>query len=242
MTRIPSKPRELRLKKGDFDLTGYELVRSQFMTSFKQVSVTISSTSIQFNKGSIDKLPNDRKIELLVLPEKRMFGIRKAPPNSRYALEWSKKEKETIHPKPISGSAFLPTLYQLFGWNKENKYMITGTTYRSDNDIVIIYDTKDAILLLSQEIPEHDEETEMSGSDVSPKKRTKRIKAYPSRWADSFGENYYNHTSSDASASKEWIIESSDSIYRTDTENVTTQTEAAEHIKQILNQLGDLNE
>lgn len=241
-TRIPSKPRELHLKKGDFDLTGYELVRSQFMTSFKQVAVTVSSTNIQFNKGSIDKLPNDRKIELLVLPEKRMFGIRKAPPNSRYALEWSKKENEAIHPKPISGSAFLPTLYQLFGWNKEAKYMITGTTYRSGNDTVIIYDTNDAILLLPQEILEQSEENRMSSNETSSKKRTKRVKAYPAKWADSFGENYYNKISSENYSTKEWIIESSDSIYRTDTEAVTTQNEAAEHIKQILNQIGDPNE
>ncbi|SEG36406.1 Site-specific DNA recombinase [Eubacterium ruminantium] len=88
---IPSKPIELSVNKGDLDLSGYELVRTQFMTSFGQASVTISSSTLLFNKASIDKMNDTQKIELLVMPGKQLFAIRKAPSGSRYALEWCKK-------------------------------------------------------------------------------------------------------------------------------------------------------
>ncbi|MBP5330571.1 MAG: recombinase family protein, partial [Lachnospiraceae bacterium] len=167
---IPSKPLEVSVKKGDFDLRGYELVRSQFMTSFGKLSVTISSSTVSFNKVCIDKMPGIPKIELLVMPEKRLRAIRKAPAGSHYALTWSKN----YYPKTISGSAFLPTLSKLFGWRKDSNDRITGTMYRSEEDTVIIYDVKDAILLIPEEILSDEPVTADIDSDL-PRKKTKRI-------------------------------------------------------------------
>lgn len=236
---IPSKPLEITAHKGDLDLSGYELVRTQFMTSFGQASVTLSSSTLLFNKASIDKMTDTNKIELLVMPRKGLFAIRKAPSGSHYALEWCKKNMENKQPKIISGSAFLPTLYRVFGWKKDSNYCITGTLFRSGNDTVIIYDSRDAILLIPQEALDNTE-TELNSSDDTPKKRARRIKAYPAKWADSFGEGYYTSLArnSNKSGEDEWIIESSGSVYRADTAEVTSQEEAAKHIKTILEQIG----
>ncbi len=236
---IPSKPIEITVHKGDLDLSGYELVRTQFMTSFGQASVTLSSSTLLFNKASIDKMTDTNKIELLVMPRKGLFAIRKAPSGSHYALEWCKKNMENKQPKIISGSAFLPTLYRVFGWKKDSNYCITGTLFRSGNDTVIIYDSRDAILLIPQEALDNTE-TDLNSSEDTPKKRARRIKAYPAKWADSFGEGYYTSLArnSNESGEDEWIIESSGSVYRADTAEVTSQEEAAKHIKTILEQIG----
>ncbi len=239
---IPSKPLEVSVKKGDFDLRGYELVRSQFMTSFGKLSVTISSSTVSFNKVCIDKMPGIPKIELLVMPEKRLLAIRKAPAGSHYALTWSKKDSDHYYPKTISGSAFLPTLYKLFGWRKDSNYRITGTMYRSEEDTVIIYDVKDAVLLIPEEVLTDEQLTADIDSDL-PKKKTKRITAYPANWAGTFGESYYRSKAqiTNDPASHEWVIESTGTVYRTDDAVVTTQKEAADHIKTILTKIGENN-
>ena len=235
---IPSKPLEVSVKKGDFDLRGYELVRSQFMTSFGKLSITISPSTVSFNKVCIDKMPGIPKIELLVMPEKRLLAIRKAPAGSHYALAWSKN----YYPKTISGSAFLPTLYKLFGWRTDSNYRITGTMYRSDEDTVIIYDVKDAVLLIPEEILADEQAIADSDPDL-PKKKTKRVAAYPANWAGTFGESYYRSKAqiTNDPASHEWVIESTGTVYRTDDAVVTTQKEAADHIKTILTKIGENN-
>lgn len=239
---IPSKPLEVSVKKGDFDLRGYELVRSQFMTSFGKLSVTISSSTVSFNKVCIDKMPGVQKIELLVMPEKHLLAIRKAPAGSRYALTWSKKDSDHYCPRTISGSAFLPTLYKLFGWRKDSNYRITGTMYRSDDDTVIIYDVRDAILLIPEEVLADEPLTADIDPDL-PKKKTKRLTAYPANWAGTFGESYYRSKAqiTNDPASHEWVIESAGTVYRTDNTIVTTQKEAADHIKTILTKIGENN-
>lgn len=242
---IASKPVEIAAKKGDFDLSGYELVRSQFMTSFGQISVTVSTSNIMFNKVSIEKLPDSQKIEILIHPNKHLMAVRKAPANSRYALEWSKRGAEHIIPKPISGSAFLPTLYQIFGWHKESSYKITGTAYRSDNEVIIIYDAHEAIMFVSQDdLEDEQDKTSSEIENGSARKRSKKLKAFPAKWADSFGENYYKAQALSGASEEnhEWIIENSGTVYRTDNDTVTTQQEAAEHIKSILNQIGEGDE
>ena len=239
---IPSKPLEVSVKKGDFDLRGYELVRSQFMTSFGKLSVTISSSTVSFNKVCIDKMPGIPKIELLVMPGKHLLAIRKAPAGSRYALTWSKKDSDHYCPRTISGSAFLPTLYKLFGWRKDSNYRITGTMYRSDDDTVIIYDVRDAILLIPEEVLGDEPLTTDIDPDL-PKKKTKRLTAYPANWAGTFGESYYKSKAqiTNDPASHEWVIESAGTVYRTDNTVVTTQKEAADHIKTILTKIGENN-
>ncbi|MBP5383418.1 MAG: recombinase family protein [Lachnospiraceae bacterium] len=239
---IPSKPLEVSVKKGDFDLRGYELVRSQFMTSFGKLSVTISSSTVSFNKVCIDKMPGIPKIELLVMPGKHLLAIRKAPAGSRYALTWSKKDSDHYCPRTISGSAFLPTLYKLFGWRKDSNYRITGTMYRSDDDTVIIYDVRDAVLLIPEEVLADEPLTADIDPDL-PKKKTKRLTAYPANWAGTFGESYYKSKAqiTNDPASHEWVIESAGTVYRTDNTVVTTQKEAADHIKTILTKIGENN-
>ncbi len=242
---ISSKAIEVRVNKGDLDLSGYELVRSEFMTGFGQLSVTITPTTMCFNRASIEKMPLYNKIELWVLPNEHLFAVKRAPANSRYALGWSKKESEHLMPKLISGSAFLPTLYRLFGWRTGANYKITGTLHRAGDEVVIIYDAHNAVLLITQDDLEPAPGPEIPGSDEKKiRKRGKRIKAYPAKWADSFGESYYkSKVLSDSTAQAQgWIAETSGSIYRLDADGVTTQKEAAEQIKTILSQIGGNDE
>ncbi len=109
VNKIPSKPLEVKLEKGNIDLRGYELVRTQFISTMGHITVSISPSKLLFNKPSLIKLPDTKKIEILVNPGQRLIAVRKAVSNSRYALEWGRYTEKGFMPKIISGAAFIPT-------------------------------------------------------------------------------------------------------------------------------------
>ena len=111
-------------------------------------------------------------------------------------MKWSKIDGlgNTVARK-ISGAAFMPTLYELFGWNPDFKYRIRGVKKQKDNTNLMIFDIKDATIFVPQTTPET---TQNNGSnlldDVTPvvPKTGKSIVAFPSAWADNFGDCFYN--------------------------------------------------
>ncbi len=242
VTKIPSKSMEVRLEKGMFDLRGYELVRSQFMSSSGQINLSISPTKLLFNKTALIKMPEIKRIELLVFPEKKMIAVRKALQNSRYSFVWGKFTEDGIMPKVISGSAFIPTMYKLFSWNQNINYKITGTVHKNAGGTVLLFSAEDATLSLDKtdfdleetdDVPVEDEKT--------TRRRRKRITAYPKEWADSFGEDYYiRQAKEQALANIDQVDEmnSEHTTYTSDDGKVTTPDQAAHEIKEILEDFG----
>ena len=242
---IPSKPLELKLGKGSFDLSGYELVRSQFISTFGLPSVTLSGSKIQFNKAAIMKIPETKHVELLVLPQKKIFAVRQTSSDKRLSFNWCNGEDDERTPKKISGMAFLPTLFGLFGWRSECSYKIIGRHHRNNDENILFFDTSDAVMYVSASDLEESNETsdDISSTETAKKnahRTSARLQAYPSQWISSFGEKYY--TSQAKSYSPDYYNdepEEEEPVYfKADNTNVTSQKEAAEKIKTILTEMG----
>ena len=176
--QIPSKPITITLNKGSIDLSGYELVRTQFMTTAGQISLSMTNSKMQFNKSCFEKLPDTKYIELLVLPGRSMLAVRKATVSSHYSLQWCREKCGAKVPKTIGGMAFLPTLFQLFGWNREGRYKMIGSVHHKDNENVLLFSTRDAVLYVEPELmmdtsPREDIENEETKGKT--KKHSKKI-------------------------------------------------------------------
>lgn len=227
------------MKKGSFDLSGYQLVRTPFISMYGQPILSVSTTILSFNKSCISKLPDAEHIELLVLPGKGMLAVRKAPAGSHNAILWRKANNGEQIPRLISGTAFLPTLYSLFGWNSDCQYKLSGTVHSKDGETVLLFNSREAVLLyedISAEIA--DQEVE-----VSPrKKRRRKGKAFPSDWADSFGDDYYTSQGTFRALEpdgSDWQTHKHGIVYSKESDiNVTRPQKAAENIKQILTDMG----
>ena len=242
VNKIPSKPLEVKLEKGNIDLRGYELVRTQFISTMGHITVSISPSKLLFNKPALIKLPDTKKIEILVNPGQRLIAVRKALSNSRYALEWGRYTEKGFMPKIISGAAFIPTLYKLFTWNIDVQYKINGTAYKFGEDTVLIFSVDDATLSIDKN--DFDPDMESDGAYIAEKvtsSRRRRITAYPKEWADSFGEDYYRTKAKEDLITKdrqEKELVSGHVTYSTEEGNVTTPEKAASEIKGILEDLG----
>ena len=242
VNKIPSKPLEVKLEKGNIDLRGYELVRTQFISTIGHITVSISPSKLLFNKPALIKLPDTKKIEILVNPGQRLIAVRKAVSNSRYALEWGRYTEKGFMPKIISGAAFIPTLYKLFTWNIDVQYKINGTAYKFGEDTVLIFSVDDATLSIDKN--DFDPDMESDGAYIAEKVTSsgrRRITAYPKEWADSFGEDYYRTKAKEDLITKdrqEKELVSGHVTYSTEEGNVTTPEKAASEIKGILEDLG----
>ena len=240
--KIPSKNLEVHIDKGNIDLRGYELVRSQFISSSGQVSISISPTKLLFNKAALKRGPDSKKIEILVFPENKRIAVRKALPNSRFSLEWSRVTDNGAFPKIISGSAFIPTLYKLFSWNQSVQYKITGIVRKISGENVLLFSANDATLLVDKMTYEsNDNEISSSNTEKQKRGRRRRITAYPKEWADSFGEKYYESQAKEQLRSQEQQPNNADyehTTYSSDEGIVTTPKQAANAIKVILEEIG----
>ena len=162
-------------------------------------------------------------------------------PNSRYSLEWGRDTEKGILPKIISGSAFIPTLYRLFSWNLNVQYKITGMVHKVGDDSVLIFCADDATLSIDKLDFEQEEIKELTSGIEKPRKRRRRITAYPKEWAGSFGVKYYESQARERAFSSEIQSDELDlehTTYTSEEENVTTPIQAANEIKEILEELG----
>ena len=243
---IPSKPVELRLDKGTIDLSGYELVRTQFMSESGQIALSATYTTLCFNKASIAKMPGIKSIELLVLPGKNLLAVRKASSGSHNSIQWIRDSNGEKVPKLISGTAFLPTLFSLFGWRKNGRYRMIGTIHKKGFDSVMIFNTKDAVLYLTEDDLDENDKTDTSVKaehhhNIRSRHYSKKLKAFPAEWAHSFGEQYYSTCAEsllEEPIDGQWKTDETGLPYKAADANVTTPTEAATQIKQILGNIG----
>ena len=242
--QIPSKPITITLNKGSIDLSGYELVRTQFMTTAGQISLSMTNSKMQFNKSCFEKLPETKYIELLVLPGRSMLAVRKATVSSHYSLQWCREKCGVKVPKTIGGMAFLPTLFQLFGWNREGRYKMIGSVHHKDNENVLLFSTKDAVLYVEPESmmdTSPGEDIENEETKRKTKKHSKKIVAYPANWADTFGDSYYHScafTEAAVPENEKWNVDAAGVAFKKTEKNVTSKKQAAENIKKILMEIG----
>lgn len=193
------KPQEdilIEADTGEFDFRGFEVARSQFFDTTNKMCVTFDSKGVQFSTTCVKKFQNNQYIEILVHPIKKLIVVRSSNKKVRNSMRWAKIDGlgNTVARK-ISGAAFMPTLYELFEWNADFKYRIRGVTKQKDNTSLMIFDIKDATIFVPQPVTEGNNGGNLLG-DVTPvvPKTGKSIVAFPSAWANSFGNDFYNQT------------------------------------------------
>lgn len=194
------KPQEdilIEADTGEFDFRGFEVARSQFFDTTNKMCVTFDSKGLQFSTTCVKKFQNNQYIEILVHPIKKLIVVRSSNKKVRNSMRWAKIDNmgNTVARK-ISGAAFMPTLFELFEWNIDFKYRIRGVKKQKDNTSLMIFDIKDATIFVPQTVTEEENNGENPLEDVTPvvPKTGKSIVAFPSAWANSFGNDFYNQT------------------------------------------------
>ena len=236
------EPIQVSAEEGDFDLRGFEVARSQFFDTPDRLCVTFSKKELKFSSACIRKLDSQQYIELLVHPLKRSLVVRTCNQKEKNSFRWAKMDNRgAIIPRGIAGSAFLKTLYEIFGWDVQYKYRIRGIRKQKDDLSIIVFDTQEVELFLSTSNILTSEESIKCLENVSPitSKTKTSIVAYPSAWGNNFGDNFYTQ----AQAIELAEIEDGINVAAEPFENardfcVSTPKVIERNIKQLLNEIG----
>ena len=240
---------QVSVRSGDFDLRGYEIARSQFFESSKRICITFGTDNISFSSETVRKLESDY-IELLVHPLKRCFAIRPCRKDTKNALRWIKHKDDQAVPRKIYGSAFIPNLYDLFGWNHSYHYRIGGFRRQKGKECIIIFDLEEmqaliprsALLKQAQEMggTKHiDADTDLGNG--------KHALGYPPNWMKSFSVDYYRQAQMNElmlfETHGEWnALRESEPISTGEIINTTSPASLIKQIDQIISQMSQEEE
>lgn len=182
------EPARIKAQPGDFDLRGFEVARAQFFQVIGMPCVTISAKGVHFNHVCIQKLNEARFVELLVHPGRKTMAVRPAEEKARHSLRWARLAGSgRWMSRTIGGAAFIPTLYQLFGWTAEYKYCIKGICRRSTEGAVLLFHWEDAEILIPDSVIGN------AGRRLLRSPARRAVAAFPASWANSIGDAWYAH-------------------------------------------------
>ena len=181
----------ITVEKGDFDLRGYEIARSQFFSVSDRMILTVSSERMKFSSSCLGKI-SGMYVEILIHPVKRMVAVRKTSADNRLAFNWSRGKNVVKVPRDMSVCAISACIFELLGCDTVNSYRIFGTQVGSGDSSVMLFDASETEIIIPGEKNmgiSDDQEASAGGAAVSVKKTV----AYPASWAEGFGVDYYSH-------------------------------------------------
>ena len=175
---------------------------------------------------------------MLIHPSSKLLAIRPCSSETKNKVQWSRLKDGQLIPKPISGAAFLPTLYEIFKWDKKCKYRILGVAHQKDNENVLIFnmdDTEIRIPTSTNDVSAPNNNTPDTISD------SKSVLAYPADWMNSFGNNYYTQSQApeltEFTADKNWQTASESKPYKEPELQTTPKETIIQNIKNIITEI-----
>lgn len=231
-------PDTITASAGSFDLRDYEVARGQFFSSVGRISVSFSYKQISFNKDAIRKFPNIKFVEMLIHPSSKLLAIRPCSSETKNKVQWSRLKDGQLIPKPISGAAFLPTLYEIFKWDKKCKYRILGVAHQKDNENVLIFNMDDTEIRIPTNTNDVSAPNNNTPDTISD---SKSVLAYPADWMNSFGNNYYTQSQApeltEFTADKNWQTASESKPYKEPELKTTPKETIIQNIKNIITEI-----
>ncbi|WP_444658457.1 recombinase family protein [Caproiciproducens sp. R2] len=182
------------VEAGDFDMRGFEITRSEFFDSHRRPYAVFQDKQIKFSTDCVRKLGKNNMVEFLVNPPEMKFAVRTAAKDSRHAVACSRVSNGIYYPKTISCAAYMDTLYQIFGWNSDFKYRVTGTLFQKENEAVYLFNMSDAEVFIKPYLMAGAAESDAPKDEIKPLSVSgTRVRAVPREWMSSFGNQYYLH-------------------------------------------------
>lgn len=233
---------QIEAQSGDFDYRGFEIAREQFFNNTDKLSITFSTTTVKFSIACIKKLSDVQHVELLIHPLKKLLIVRATDSKNKNAIRWlSLNSKGEFVSRPVCGTAYLKTIYELLGWNEDCKYRVRGIRKQNGDESLLIFSLEETEIYLSKERKQATAyEAEIKNKSLAA--TGKSAIAYPSAWADNFGSNYYRRTQAEELQRMEkeadWSMRQEITSFSEYHDlNITSREEAEQNIQTIINDM-----
>ena len=194
-------------EEANFNFSGYQVVRREFISHRFDPAMTIRGNSITFNNSCISKLEDATYVQFLINPEERKLAIRPCDEGARDAIRWCVVKGEKRKSREITCRPFTTKLYELMGWDMLYRYKLQGMKINYQGETLYLFDlsAKEAYLPQSRD------------PETGKIKRPKPI--LPSEWLETFGLSVDEHTASTN-------IDLSDGYLKPDENNIPAENAA----------------
>ena len=167
----------------DFDFDGFQVVRREFFSHLREPSVTFNNHKFYVNMACIAKFPTAEYVQVLINQETKIMALRPCGEGERDSFQWCRDKKGKRIPKQIVCKLFFAKIFNLMGWNPENRYKLLGRVIHSKGVYLLAFD------LTATEVYE---KTYLEGQ--SPK--ASKAATFPETWQNQFGMSYSEHKQS----------------------------------------------
>ena len=123
-----------------FSFDGYFVARKELFAHLREPSITVRPTSIQFNTACIKGLEDTVYIQIHVNPVLKRMVVCGCQESDKDALRWCIAKGDTRKPREMKGRDFCSELYDLMGWDKENRYKMLGFRIEFEGQPMYIFD------------------------------------------------------------------------------------------------------
>ena len=232
---------EITAQAGSFDMRNFEVIDHKLFSEQLVPAVSVSTKNISFNTSCIHAMNIAEHIELLIHPIRKMLAIRPTDKDNRYAMQWTRLCSGTSVKRYISCKAFIPVIYEIFGWNTDYRYKMYGCIYRDGESAACVFSDTDTGVYIRKEAF-----LSQSGIDVTGKLlgcMSCYVRALPENTQGHFGTSYYRELSEHqltALTSEQWQTQIEGRLCSVNNQlNITPYEELRAFIQQ---QLGELFE
>lgn len=165
-----------------FDLTGYQVVRSQFtQVRYEGPTITFADSKISFNLFCSKIFKDVGYIQLLLHPAERKIAIRPCRGQDIHSIKWRVDPEKPIYAKTLSCQHFGNALFGIMQWDPEYIYRVRGVWAKRGNEQIIVFNLADAVPAV------------LMTPDTEKSNARKRVEMYPVEWTDDFGDEFYEH-------------------------------------------------
>lgn len=131
-----------------FDLSGYQVVRGQYLTARSELpGISMFDNKIIFNSSCGKRLRDFSYIQLLLHPTERKIAIRPCKQNDVFSIYWNVR-KNSLN-KTIVCPYFGKALFRIMEWDPEFHYRVFGLWIEKGDDRIMIFNLSDALPLVS---------------------------------------------------------------------------------------------
>ena len=159
------------------DLDGYQVTKAELFAHTREPAITVWYTKVKFNMACIRKFPGVSHVQVLINTDQRRLIIRPCDPDAPDSLRWARGiGGGSFENRDLKCKIFAAKLFDLMGWNIQNRYKILGNTATYKNEHLFLFKLTDFETFVND---------------------GKKSKAYlPSDWRDYFGVPVEKHEES----------------------------------------------
>lgn len=142
-------------------LDGFEVVRSQFFSTRTNPAMNISGDRITFNTACLKKFRDVEYVELLFNAVDKCLAIRPCDGSADNAIKWASLRDGRWYVLPKSSRGFSKALYEVMGWEADNRYRLRGYYAENEEAQVMMFDLSEPEI----QVPVKDVEIETAKPD-----------------------------------------------------------------------------